>query len=99
MLILLTSMLYKPNLNLQYMCSDLRIICPQNTLIILVFSKNMTRFKNYSYLMVDRKVLKRCIVGIENSCLKAAFCSRVLYCVSSKKHEKLDFFLSVLINN
>jgi len=56
------------------MYSDLRIICPQITSIVLVFSKNMTRFKNYSYLMVDRKVLKRCIVGIENSCLLLGFC-------------------------
>jgi len=39
----------------------------------------MTRFKNYSYCIVDQKVLKPSIFGLENSCLKAAFCSWVLY--------------------
>jgi len=39
----------------------------------------MTRFKNYLYLTVDRKVLKPSSLGLENSCLKVAFCFRVLY--------------------
>jgi len=58
--------------------------------IVLVFSTNMTRFKRYSYLIEDRKVLKPSILGLENSFLKAAFHSRALNfpCLSKFWHQK-----------
>jgi len=54
----------------------------------------MTSFKNYSYLIVNRKVLKPSIFGLENSCLKAAFCSRVLSftCLEKFLHWKYLIF-------
>jgi len=48
------------------------LLCYKN---VLAFSTNMTRFKNYSYLIVDRKVQKPLL-----SVLKIPeFCSQAIY--------------------